>query len=147
MIGDESLSDGVLGIAACFASDTRVAPPFLLWLLVPLVFLPGCAPEKTLGEDVGLYQLTHSPRQMQRQFGEGLNGRIVDGKKIYTVEVIMRVSEEGKVVHAEVNRSDAPERLQWATVRAVRKFRYPASRRPAVFIQSFIYHDLDVKPG
>lgn len=79
--------------------------------------------------------------------GEGLKGRMVDGKKVYTVMVKFLVSKEGKVVHAEVDRSDAPQRLQWGAVKAIRRLQFGPSSTRRAFRQTIIFHDLVVKDG
>lgn len=80
------------------------------------------------------------------EFGEGLEGRLVNGQRIYTVMVMLTLSKEGKVTHAEVLRSDAPERMQRDTVKALKSVRYPPPAKPGTAIQTVRYN-LKVKPG
>lgn len=90
--------------------------------------------------------ITTGPVRKKLVFGEGLEGRMEDGVKVHKVVVAFFVTKEGKVGHAEVSRSDAPKRLQWAAVKAVRRFQFNPSPTPRIYQQVFVFRGLQVEP-
>lgn len=126
-------------------NSLRVAP-----LLLAAAFLSSCASERTSADPVDRFRVVHgSPNSPHKplKFGKGLEGRMENGTKVYTVLVTMDIAEGGKVTHAHVSRSDAPERLQWATVRALKKTRQDPSLKPGRYMKPVIYRGFEAKPG
>jgi TonB family protein len=94
---------------------------------------------------IGMRIATAPPRK-KLVFGKGLEGRMEDGVKVHKVVVAFFVTKEGMVGHAEVSRSDAPKRLQWAAVKAVRRFHFNPSPRPRIYQQVFVFKGVHAEP-
>jgi hypothetical protein len=121
--------------------------PLRVTLLVLLCLVGGCSPTPSK-DPWDSYKMTSYPHDGRKvEFGKGLKGRMVEGRRVYTVQVDCIISTEGKVTHAHVHRADAPERLQWGVVRGVKQMRYEPRKKPAMLRQTFLFRSLDVKPG
>jgi TonB family protein len=122
-----------------------------MWKILPLSILPvllascGIPAEKKDDWDK-MRVIATPPGKGKLVFGKGLEGRMENGEKVYTVVVAVFVTKDGKVGHAEVSRSDAPMRLQWAAVKAVRRFRFKPSPTPRIGHQMFVFKGLKVEP-
>ena len=115
--------------------------------LLALCLLPGCSTTPA-GDEWDRYQLKMGDKTTKTpELGKGLEGRMVEGRKVYTVQLNFEISTEGKVTHAEVHRSDAPERLQWAAIRTIKRLRFGPQKQPMRIRQTLTFNDLKVEPG
>lgn len=114
--------------------------------LLSLTLLASCSTQAPKAAAELSPKITWGSKPQKPIYGKGLNGRMVDGVKVYTVTVALYATKEGKVEHAEVVRSDAPLKLQWVSVRAVRTFKIPPMKRPRILYQTFYYKGYEVKP-
>ena len=118
-------------------------------LCLPLLLLgSGCSvPQTGMKEaDWKRMKVTTAPPRQKIEYGKGLNGRIENGVKIYTVTVGLVISKEGKVSHAEVVRSDAPKRLQWAAVRSQRLRSFKSAPKTWVARQTIVFRGIEAEP-
>lgn len=124
----------------------RFAGPHLL--VAAAVLSSSCSTTSKRKDDWDRYRIKFEKDTSSKPpvLGKGLEGRMVGGERIYTVQVEYLVSKEGKVVHAVVHRSDAPEKLQWATVKGVKRFQFGPQKRPFKTRQTFIFKGLEVTP-
>jgi hypothetical protein len=130
-------------------SDKNLEIPPLMFRTLALLFLAllaSCSTRAPEGAAELSPQITWGSKPLKPVYGKGLNGRMVDGVKVYTVTVALYATKEGKVEHAEVVRSDAPLKLQWVSVRAVRTFKLPPMKRSRILYQTFYYKGYEVKP-
>jgi TonB family protein len=118
----------------------------MLPLLCLSVLATSCSAPVAKKDDADRMQITTAPARKKLVFGKGLEGRMEDGVRVYKVVVALFVTKEGKVGHAEVSRSDAPQRLQWAAVKAVRRFRFNPSPRPRIYQQVFVFKGIHAEP-
>lgn len=121
---------------------TRIAIPLLL---AGAFLSSSCSTATKRADEWDRYVI--KPAEEKPVFGKGLEGRMVDGKKVYTVQVEFFVSKEGKVVHAFVHRSDSPEKLQWAAVKTIKRLHFGPQKRPFRTRQTIIFNGLKVEPG
>ena len=125
----------------------------MLKILVPLaaaiavLLTTGCT--NTTAQKDGFEGLTVTQGDGKRspEFGEGLNGRLVDGKRVYTVMMMLSVSKEGRVTDVEMIRADAPQRLQWAAMQAMRRNQYGPQPQAWQATQVIYFNGLKVQPG
>lgn len=121
---------------------------FAIPLLLAGAFLSSSCSPATKKDEWDRYVLKPvEDRTKPPVFGEGLEGRMVDGKKVYTVQVEFFVSKEGQVAHAHVHRSDSPEKLQWAAVKAIKRLQFGPQQQPFRTRQTIIFNSLVVEPG
>lgn len=124
---------------------THLSAPLLL---AGAFLASSCATAPKKNDPWNSYNVTFRPGDNTKyEFGKGLEGRMVDGKKVYTIQVDCIISPEGRVAYAHVHRADAPERLQWGVVRGVKQMQFPARKKAALLRHTFILKSLDVKPG
>jgi TonB family protein len=120
--------------------------PRILLLLCLSILATGCTAPAAKKDDWDRMKVTTTPVRKNLVFGEGLDGRIENEVKVYKVVVALFVTKQGKVEHAEVARSDAPKRLQWAAVKAVRRFHFNPSPTPRIHHQVFVFKGVRVEP-
>ncbi|MCW1885299.1 energy transducer TonB [Luteolibacter flavescens] len=109
----------------------------------------GCASTKSRAERDAFdrLELTMEKSKSPPEFGEGLEGRLVDGKRVYTVMMMLSLTKEGKVTDVEMVRTDAPQRLQWAAMQAMRKTQFPPMKQPGTYVQIIKFNGLKVDRG
>lgn len=120
---------------------------FPLAATAAILLTTGCTTQPAHNESFDGLKVTHGDGKKSPEFGEGLNGRLVDGKRVYTVMMVLSVSKEGRVTDVEMIRTDAPQRLQWAAMQAMRKNRYGPQPKAWEGVQVIYFNGFKVKPG
>jgi len=123
----------------------KILPPLIAAIAVLLT--TGCTSTTAQKDDFEGLKVTPGDGEKSPEFGEGLNGRLVDGKRVYTVMMMLSVSKEGRVTDVEMIRADAPQRLQWAAMQAMRKNRYGPQPKAWEAVQVIYFNGFKVKPG
>jgi hypothetical protein len=125
----------------------------VLKILLPLtaaavtLFTTACTTAPAKKDDFERLNVSLATTNQPPEFGKGLNGRLVNGKRTYTVMMMLSVSKEGRVTDVEMIRADAPQRLQWAAMQAMRRMQYPRLPEPREMIQVIRFEGLKVDPG
>ena len=127
-----------------FRGVTKILP---LVAAAGLLLATGCTNTPTQNNSFDGLKVTEGDGKKSPEFGEGLNGRLVDGKRVYTVMMMLSVSKEGRVTDVEMIRTDAPQRLQWAAMQAMRKNRYGPQPQAWEGVQVIYFNGFKVLPG